>query len=137
MESSYFNHKARTRKFGIIAGWILLGIVAAVGFAFLLGYGIMLLWNWLMPEIFGLIEISYWQAVGIIILAKILFGGFGHKKYDHSKRKCSDGSKRSKSKNVKSGFAKWKYYDKFWKEEGEEAYDNYIQKAGEEETEIS
>jgi len=127
MESSYFNHKARTRKFGIIAGWVLLGITAAVGFAFLLGYAIMLLWNWLMPEIFGLIEITYWQAVGIIILAKILFGGFGHKKHDHNKSKCPDRFKRSNSKNSKSGFAKWKYYDKFWKEEGEEAYDNYIQ----------
>ena len=127
MESSYFNHKARTRKFGIIAGWILLGITAAVGFAFLLGYIIMLLWNWLMPEIFGLIEITYWQAVGIIILAKILFGGFGHHKSNHSKKKCPDGIMSSKSKSPKSGFAKWKYYDKFWKEEGEEAYDNYIQ----------
>ena len=127
MESSYFNHKARTRKFGIIAGWILLGITAAIGFAFLLGYIIMLLWNWLMPDIFGLIEITYWQAVGIIILAKILFGGFGPHKSNHSKKKCPDGIMSSKSKNSKSGFAKWKHYDKFWKEEGEEAYDSYIQ----------
>jgi hypothetical protein len=33
----------------------------------------MLLWNWLMPVIFGLSEISFWQAVGLNLLASILF----------------------------------------------------------------
>ena len=81
MEKSYFKHKARTKRIGIIAGWVVVGIIAASGFAFLLGYIIMVLWNWLMPDIFGLVEIDYWQAVGLIIFAKIIFGGFGpHKK---------------------------------------------------------
>ena len=35
------------------------------------------LWNWLMPEIFGLHAITYWQAVGLIGLTWLLFGGFG------------------------------------------------------------
>lgn len=34
---------------------------------------LMLLWNWLMPLLFGLIQITYWQAVGIKILSTILF----------------------------------------------------------------
>ena len=38
---------------------------------------VMLLWNWLMPAIFGLVAINFWQALGIFILARILFGGFG------------------------------------------------------------
>jgi hypothetical protein len=29
-----------------------------------------------MPDIFGLTELTYWQAVGLTILARILFGGF-------------------------------------------------------------
>ena len=37
---------------------------------------VMLLWNWLMPAIFGLGIISFWQALGLLILSKILFGGF-------------------------------------------------------------
>ena len=37
---------------------------------------IMLLWNWLMPAIFGLSVVSFWQALGLFILARILFGGF-------------------------------------------------------------
>ena len=37
----------------------------------------MLLWNALMPEIFGLAALSYWQAAGLLVLARILFGGLG------------------------------------------------------------
>ncbi|CAN5363925.1 hypothetical protein BH09BAC5_BH09BAC5_21670 [soil metagenome] len=59
--------------------WIFKGLcvailvaVAALGF----GYITMYLWNWLMPAVFGLKAITYWQAFGMLILAKILFGGF-------------------------------------------------------------
>lgn len=38
---------------------------------------VMLLWNWLMPELFGLPTISFWQAAGLLLFCKILFGGFG------------------------------------------------------------
>lgn len=37
---------------------------------------VMRLWNWLMPALFGWHVISYWQALGLLILSKILFGGF-------------------------------------------------------------
>jgi hypothetical protein len=33
------------------------------------------LWNWLMPAIFGLHAITYWQALGLMLLCWILFGG--------------------------------------------------------------
>lgn len=35
---------------------------------------IMLLWNWLMPDIFGLVTISFWQALGLFALSHLLFG---------------------------------------------------------------
>ena len=35
------------------------------------------LWNWLMPAIFGLRLITFTQAVGLVLLGKILFGGIG------------------------------------------------------------
>ncbi len=59
--------------------WILKGIGFALLFAlFVLGAGwvTMLLWNWLMPEIFGLTLITFWQALGLLVLGKLLFGGF-------------------------------------------------------------
>jgi hypothetical protein len=37
---------------------------------------VMKLWNWLTPPLFGWHEITYWQALGILVLSKILFGGF-------------------------------------------------------------
>ena len=61
--------------------WILIGIVGAVVLAFLLGLFVMLLWNWLMPAIFGLTAITYWQAWGLVLLSHILFksGHHGHR----------------------------------------------------------
>lgn len=44
---------------------------------------VMWLWNLLLPEIIGVKAINFWQAMGILVLSKILFGGihgkFGHK----------------------------------------------------------
>jgi hypothetical protein len=37
----------------------------------------MLLWNWLAPTLFGLRLITFWQAIGLLALCRILFGGFG------------------------------------------------------------
>jgi ABC-type multidrug transport system fused ATPase/permease subunit len=44
--------------------------------AALFGTTVMLLWNFLVPDIFGLSAISFWQALGILILTRILFGSF-------------------------------------------------------------
>lgn len=37
----------------------------------------MLLWNWLIPVIFGLELINFWQALGLLVLSRLFFGGFG------------------------------------------------------------
>src|SRR5258708_10578107 len=42
----------------------------------LLGFLIMHLWNWLMPSLFGLNVITFWQALGLFVLGKLLLGGF-------------------------------------------------------------
>jgi len=38
---------------------------------------VQLLWNWLLPEILSVRAISFWQALGLLALSRILFGGFG------------------------------------------------------------
>ena len=53
-------------KFALFAG------LAIVVF----GFVEMSLWNWLMPALFGLRMIGFWQALGLLVLSKILFGGF-------------------------------------------------------------
>ena len=35
---------------------------------------VMVLWNWLVPTVFGLPMIRFWQALGLLVLSKILFG---------------------------------------------------------------
>jgi hypothetical protein len=50
---------------------------AGLGFAALFSCVVMLLWNWLLPNIAGLPEITFLQAVGLLVLARILFGGIG------------------------------------------------------------
>ena len=70
-----------------ITGMIIGGIALAVLFAFLFGWAVMLLWNWLMPEIFGLKEITYWQGWGLVLLSHILLKGSFHGDGGHSKKK--------------------------------------------------
>ena len=48
--------------------------------AVLLGYPLMLLWNWLMPELFNLPVISFWQAIGLNILSSIIFKSSNYNK---------------------------------------------------------
>jgi len=55
--------------------FILMGILAILALA-LFGFVVMLLWNSLMPDVFGLRTVSYWQAVGLLILGRMFFGGF-------------------------------------------------------------
>ena len=52
-------------------GIALILIIVIAGF----GQAVLQLWNWLMPTIFGLPAISFWQAVGLLGLSWILFGG--------------------------------------------------------------
>jgi hypothetical protein len=56
--------------------------IIAIAFAFVLfivlgGIVVQWLWNWLVPDIFGLRPIRFWEALGLLALSRILFGGFG------------------------------------------------------------
>ena len=55
-------------------------VIAMLAFGTVLTAVVMWLWNWLLPELFGLTTITFWQALGILVLSKILFGGWMHKK---------------------------------------------------------
>ena len=51
---------------------VVIGTLAAAAF----GFVVMSLWNWLAPAVFGGRTITFWQAFGLLILTRILFGGF-------------------------------------------------------------
>src|SRR5260370_15993328 len=52
-------------------------ILAILAFIAIGGEIVMQLWNGLLPPIFGWRQITFWQALGILVLCRILFGGFG------------------------------------------------------------
>ena len=53
----------RFALFGVLA-------ISVVSFVF------MSLWNWLTPAVFGWRAITFWQALGLLVLSRFLFGGF-------------------------------------------------------------
>jgi hypothetical protein len=113
-----------------IAKGILIGILC-IGAFFAFGWITMSLWNWLMPALFGLHVITYCQAFGLLILSRILFGGFhkGWRRGCHGRGRCngSHGGWKSRWENkwaqmtpeekekFKKGFGK-----KCWPEEESE-----------------
>ena len=65
----------------------------AVLFVTVFSFVVLRLWNWLMPAVFGWHVITFWQAVGLLVLSKILFGGFrgvggrgGYRRHDMGER---------------------------------------------------
>lgn len=55
-------------------------LVALPGFLLFValgGFVVRELWNGLLPPLFGLPHVTFWQALGLLALSRILFGGFG------------------------------------------------------------
>ncbi|NLI53299.1 MAG: hypothetical protein GX417_03145 [Clostridiales bacterium] len=105
--------------------YTVLGLAGAFLLGLLFGNVIMWLWNWLMPSLFGLRTIGFWEGLGLFLLAHILlgFGGSSH---------SGDGeSKRCKKKHRNGGTAEkkdwkdWEYYDDWWEEDGKTAFHAY------------
>ena len=65
----------------------LLIVLAVVAMFFLISAIVMFLWNGILPAVIGVKTITFWQAMGILVLSKILFGGFkgGKEKLKHWK----------------------------------------------------
>ncbi len=67
--------------------WIFLAPLAIGGLLLFIAIGgevVQQLWNWLLPALFGWRQITFWQAVGILALCRILFGGLGRHGFDRS-----------------------------------------------------
>ena len=63
---------------------ILAAVVLIPAFAALFGFTTMYLWNWLIPSIFNGPVITFWQALGLFLLCKLLFGfPKGHRDKKH------------------------------------------------------
>jgi len=67
--------------------------LAIAAFVAIFGEVVMHLWNWLTPMLFGWHQINFWQALGLLALCRILFGGFGGhgRRNGRSGRRCQKG----------------------------------------------
>jgi len=86
-----------------------------------------------VPGVFGLHEIGYFQAVGIVVLARILFGhrgmrpGSGDKWHGHGHGGWGGFCSPCSGDDTANGRIKdWRKYDAWWEAEGREAYKKYI-----------
>src|SRR5437764_609068 len=68
------NMRPRLKRLIFIAPLAILGALLFIAIG---GEIVMQLWNWLLPPLFGWRPITIWQAIGILALCRILFGGFG------------------------------------------------------------
>ena len=60
--------------------WIALAPIALLAILLFMAIGggiVMQLWNWLLPPLFGWHQVTFWQALGLLALCRILFGGLG------------------------------------------------------------
>lgn len=124
-----------------IVGMVVAGIVGALVFALAFGYFVMLLWNWLMPPLFGITKIYFWQAFGIILLARLIFGTMGHHgpmgrhrhhnhhHHHHRYHHWNQDSQWDEDDEwyLKGGWKGWHYYDEWWRSEGKTAFENYLE----------
>jgi len=74
-------------KLNLKKHWIFLVPLGILGIAAFIAAGgeiVRELWNWLLPPLFGWHPLTFWQALGVLALCRILFGGFGGHGRDHS-----------------------------------------------------
>ncbi len=65
-------HRRIVRIFGVVLAVALVAVIVIAGF----GYAVLSLWNWLMPGLFKLPALTFWQAVGLLGLSWIFFGSW-------------------------------------------------------------
>jgi hypothetical protein len=113
-----------------IAGFVVLGIIGAAVFALAFGWLVMILWNWLMPVIFHLGEIGYWQAFGIVILAKLIFGGMRGPRGPgrHHGNPWKGNPWKGNPWGGHHGSGDWNRFQDFWQTEGRAAFDAFAER---------
>jgi hypothetical protein len=136
-------NECKKHGFWRVTGSIIGGVFIAAAFALVVGALVMVLWNWLMPAIFGLTTIGYWQGFGLVLIAKLLFGGVGHmgmgpgghkgpKNEWRGRYEARDG-RRAEWKSWR-GYGHWygpngrfdEVYEDWWKKEGSAGFEAFM-----------
>jgi hypothetical protein len=136
-------------------GFGILGVLGFIAFVFIGGTLIMWLWNSIASPLFHTTTINFWEAIGLAVLARLLFGGGCHG-WHHGGRRWKHGMWHGRhsgnchtqndcgchtNTNDKYEFSsdndkcecgpdkeKWKFYDDYWKQEGEKAFNEFVRR---------
>ena len=105
-------------------GGVIKFVIGTCFLSLVLGYPVMLLWNWLAVGLFNAPVITYIQGAGIFLLSRFIMGPIfplmPMRHFPHHHFEDDDDEYR--------GWNKWHYYDRFWKEEGKAAFKVYIER---------
>lgn len=112
--------------FARIAFWVITGLAAALIFSAIFAVAVTFLWNWLMPGIFGLKQIDYIHALGLLVLTRLLVGGWhrnhggGHPRFN--------GMFRERPFPEQEDFHDKRYdFNEFWNKQGRELFTKYME----------
>ncbi len=117
-------------EWGQLLSYIALAILAFAAFMVSFGFILQQLWNYLMPGMFGLKEISLGQGAALLLLARLLVGGqMLDIKYSGSKnkKKPKEGEKTDEP-DMKKDLRTWEHYDQWWEEEGKKSFEEYAER---------
>jgi hypothetical protein len=115
-----------------IAAMTLAGLAGVAVMALAFGWFVQQLWNWLMPSIFGLIRITFWQAFGLVFLAHLIFGTIGrhHRCWGRYRGRVGHWHHEwdwdDEGWRGRDGWKNWCHYDAWWKAEGKASFQSYI-----------
>lgn len=109
------------------------GLALATLIAGLFGWIVQHLWNWLMPALFHLPAVTFWQAAGLVLLSRLLVGNIGgcnhgdgegwkehHRKWHGQVWGCKPGKPSAFAPG--GDIANWEYFDEWWEQEGEQRF---------------
>ncbi len=133
MLTEFFHDERKGRKILKIVGGVIAGIAIAVALSFVIGVIVMLLWNWLMPELFGLGTINYWQGFGLVLFIKLLFSNGG----SHNENKSNKRKKESKPETGNKPDENREYdlaYEQWWESEGRDNFEDFLENQKREES---
>ena len=108
--------------------YAILGIAGAFLLGLLFGHVTMWLWNWLMPKFFGLGTITFWEGIGLFLLARILFGFGGSSGGSGDNGPKKHKKHRNGEAAEKKDWKDWEYYDDWWEEDGKTAFHEYAER---------
>ena len=131
-----FNNNFNKKKFHPVKILAITSMV--VLFVGVAGGVVMFLWNTIIPDVTGWKPLTFWQAVGILILFKILFGGIGQGSGRHHRRRSRWREMRHKWKNMnpaerKEMKEKWMNMDSEEKRAFKQKWKNYCKGKDEQE----